>query len=53
MIADSTGKTKMLPKKEMKKILGGSPDFMEAVAYRVVFELDKKTGGGFSGLQYL
>lgn len=53
MIADFTGKTKMLSKKEMKKILGGSPDFMEAVAYRVVFELNKKTGGGFKGLQYL
>jgi len=53
MVADDTGKTKMLPKKEMKKILGGSPDFMEAVAYRVVFELDKKAGGGFKGLQYL
>lgn len=54
MIAENTGKTKMLPKKDMKKILGGySPDFLEAVAYRVVFELDKKKSGGFVGLQYL
>ena len=53
MIADSSGKTKMLPKKDMKKILGFSPDWLEAVAYRVVFELDKKKSGGFVGLQYL
>ena len=53
MISESTGKTKMLPKKEMKKILGGSPDFLESVAYRVVFELDKKKKNNWSGLQYL
>ena len=53
MIVESSGRTKMLPKKDMKKIIGTSPDFLEAVAYRVVFELDKKKGGGFSGLQYL
>lgn len=54
MQAESTGKTKMLNKREMKKILGGiSPDFLEAVAYRMVFELDKKQSKGFSGLQYL
>jgi hypothetical protein len=53
MIADFTGKTKMLGKKDMKKILGGSPDILESVAYRVVFELDKNKGAGFSGLQYL
>ena len=54
MQAESTGKTKMLNKKEMKKILGGiSPDFLEAVAYRMVFELDKKQSKGFQGLEYL
>jgi len=54
MIADSTAKTKMIAKKEMKKILGGvSPDFLEAVAYRVVLELDKKKKGKWVGLQYL
>lgn len=54
MIAESTGKTKMLSKKDMKKILGGqSPDFLEAVAYRMVFELDKKKKNSFSGLQWL
>jgi hypothetical protein len=53
MIADFTGKTKMLGKKDMKKILGGSPDILESVAYRCVFELDKNKGAGFSGLQYL
>lgn len=54
MIAESSGKTKMLSKKEMKKILGGySPDFLEAVAYRMVFELDKKQSKGIRGLGYL
>jgi len=54
MQAESQGKTRMLPKKEMKKILGGiSPDFLEAVAYRMVFELDKKQSKGFQGLEYL
>jgi hypothetical protein len=54
MIADSTGKTKMLSKLAMKKILGGiSPDFLEAVAYRVVFELDKSVKKGFTGLENL
>jgi hypothetical protein len=53
MIADFTGKTKMLGKKDMKKILGGSPDILESVAYRVVLELDKKTKNNWSGLQYL
>jgi hypothetical protein len=53
MIADSAGKTKMINKKEMKRILGQSPDFLEAVAYRMIFELDKKKKGGFSGLQWL
>lgn len=53
-IAESTGKTRMLPKKDMKKILAGqSPDFLEGVAYRVVFELTKKKTAGFRGLQYL
>lgn len=54
MIAESTGKTKMMAKKDMKKILGGcSPDFLEAVAYRIVFELDKKVAKGITGLEYL
>ena len=54
MIAENSGKTKMLPKKDMKKILGGeSPDFLEACAYRIYFELDKKGKKEWSGLQYL
>ncbi len=54
MIADFTGKTKMLGKKDMKKILGGaSPDILESAAYRMVFELSKKKGNNFQGLQYL
>jgi hypothetical protein len=53
MIGESTGRTRMLNKKEMKKILGCSPDFLEAVAYRVVFELDKKKKSGFRGLEWL
>jgi hypothetical protein len=53
-IAESTGRTKMSSKKDMKKVLGGqSPDFLEAVAYRVVFELDKKKRSGFKGLEFL
>lgn len=54
MIAENNGKTRMLPKKDMKKILGGdSPDFLEGTAYRIVFELDKKNGNNWSGLQWL
>lgn len=54
MIAESPGKTKMKNKKEMKAMLGGqSPDFLEAVAYRMVFELDKKQSKGIRGLGYL
>lgn len=51
---ESAGKTKMLNKPEMKKILGGiSPDFIESVAYKRVFNLQKKKVGGFKGLEYL
>ena len=54
MIAESTGKTKMLAKKDMKKILGGdSPDFLEACAYRIYFELESKKKNEWSGLQWL
>ena len=53
MISESPGKTRMKNKKEMKAILGHSPDFLEAVAYRMVFELDKKQSKGFQGLEYL
>jgi len=53
MIEDSPGKTKMKNKKMMKAILGQSPDFLEAVAYRMMFELNKKKLKGFSGLCYL
>jgi hypothetical protein len=55
MIAESSGKTRMLGKKDMKKILGGvSPDFLEGVAYGVVPELDKrKQSKGFQGLCWL
>lgn len=53
MIEDSPGKTKMKNKKQMKAILGQSPDFLEAVAYRMMGELSKKKSKGFVGLQYL
>lgn len=55
MIADSLGKTKMYNKKQMKALLGGiSPDFIESLAYKRVFNLNKKKKGkGFSGLEYL
>jgi hypothetical protein len=53
MMADSAGKTKMINKKEMKRILGQSPDFVEGTAYRTVFDLDKKKKGSFQGLEWL
>jgi hypothetical protein len=53
MLSESAGKTRMKNKKEMRAILGVSPDFMEAVAYRMVAELDRKTAKGFTGLENL
>lgn len=46
-IADSTGKTAMIPKRaktgvSMKSILGHSPDFLESMAYGIVFALKNK-----------
>jgi hypothetical protein len=53
MLDDTSGKTKMKNKKMMKAILGQSPDFLEAVAYRMMAELSKKKVKGFKGLCYL
>lgn len=53
MIADSDGKTKMYNKKQMKAILGYSPDFLEAAVYKMVFNLMKKKSRGFVGLENL
>ncbi|MDX1365473.1 MAG: terminase family protein [Arenibacter latericius] len=44
-VNDSTGKTKMLPKKgtnSMKTILGHSPDFLEACIYGIIWTLIRK-----------
>lgn len=54
MVADTSGKTKMANKKAMKAILGHSPDIMESVAYKQVFNLQsKKQSKGIRGLGYL
>jgi hypothetical protein len=53
MIEDSPGKTKMKNKKQMKALLGQSPDFLEAVAYRMMGEFSKKKKGSFQGLEFL
>lgn len=59
-IDESSGKTVMLPKKargggnSMKKILGYSPDLLEAIAYGIIKTLLKKKGKSKKkGLQYL
>jgi hypothetical protein len=36
---DADGKLKIIPKSEMKNILGRSPDFMDAMMMRVIFDL--------------
>ena len=40
---DSIGKAfKLIPKEDMKKIIGHSPDFFESLLFRMVFTLVKK-----------
>jgi hypothetical protein len=54
MIADTTGKTKMYNKKQMKAILGQSPDYMESVIYKMIFNVSQRaTKKGFTGLENL
>ena len=53
-IIDSDGKTKMAGKVAMKKELGHSPDFLEAMAYGIIHTLEKKKGKSKKrGLNYL
>jgi hypothetical protein len=41
--AESEGKAfQIIPKKDMKKIVGHSPDFFEALIFRMIFTLVKK-----------
>jgi hypothetical protein len=54
MIADSVGKTKMYNKKQMKSILGHSPDVMESVIYKMIFNVSQRAvKKGFTGLENL
>jgi len=50
---DTDGVIKMLGKKEIKKQLGRSPDFLEALAYGIVHTLIKKKKKGIRGLSNL
>lgn len=47
---DSDGKVQLFPKKEIKKLLGVSPDWLDAIIMRMVFDLSPKRqaprGGG-------
>lgn len=46
---DSTeGKLGVVPKKEVKKVLGRSPDISDAISFRMVFELKKPISRPFS-----
>jgi DNA-directed RNA polymerase subunit H (RpoH/RPB5) len=38
---DRVGKISMISKGDVKRILGHSPDFSDALAYRMVFEIKK------------
>jgi len=40
---DADGKIQLIPKEQMKNILGRSPDFMDAIMLRMFFELKPKT----------
>ena len=39
--ADTDGKLRILPKEQIKELIGRSPDFSDAMAYRMIFELLK------------
>jgi hypothetical protein len=41
--SDTVGKIQMVSKGEIKRILGHSPDFTDALAYRMLFELKSGT----------
>lgn len=41
--ANADGKLKLIPKDEMKKLLGHSPDFMDAIMMRIFFDLKQTT----------
>ena len=47
---DEDGKLQITPKKEMKKLLGFSPDFADMILMRYYFELTKQKGSNKMGL---
>ena len=40
--SDSVGKLEIIAKSEVKRLIGRSPDFSDAMAYRMIFELKPK-----------
>ena len=45
--ADKDGKLKIIPKENVKDIIGRSPDFADALAMRMFYEIDKSFGKYF------